>query len=96
MSSYTWIALTQLHGIRNGYSVRSVDVLTVQDRVKELDCSIIGARSLGPALFEELRTAQRELGLTHGDRTTCPFLRPHILPRQQYETIKRRDACRRF
>ena len=60
----------------------------MQDRVRKLDCSIVGARALGPALFEELRTAQRELGLIHSDRTTCPFLRPHILPRQQYESIK--------
>jgi uncharacterized circularly permuted ATP-grasp superfamily protein len=60
----------------------------VHDRIKKLDRSIIGAAAVGPALFEELRTAQRELGLMHGDRTTCPFLRPHILPRQQYQTIK--------
>ncbi len=42
-----------------------------------------------PALFEALRTAQRELGLLQGNRATCPFLRPHIVPRRQYETIKR-------
>ena len=57
-------------------------------RLKELDRSIIADTSLGPPLFEQLRAAQRELGLTHGDRATCPFLRPHILPRNQYETIK--------
>lgn len=60
----------------------------MQDRVKKLDRAIVAAVTPGPALFEELRTAQRELGLTHGDRITCPFLRPHILPRQQYETVK--------
>ena len=61
----------------------------MEDRIKELDRSIIGDITLGPPLFEELRAAQRELGLAHGDRATCPFLRPYILPRHQYETIKR-------
>ncbi len=45
--------------------------------------------TLGPALFETLRAAQRELGLVHQNRPTCRFLRPHILPRARYETVKR-------
>lgn len=60
----------------------------MQERIRQLDRSIIADASLGPPLFEELRAAQRELGLTHGDRATCPFLRPFMLPRHQYETIK--------
>jgi uncharacterized circularly permuted ATP-grasp superfamily protein len=63
--------------------------LHVQDRIEKLDYSIIADTTLGPALFDELRAAQRELGLLQGNRATCPFLRPHILPRRQYETIKR-------
>ena len=39
-------------------------------------------------MLDELRVAQRELGLLHGERPTCPFLRPHILSRSQYEAIK--------
>ena len=39
-------------------------------------------------MLDELRVAQRELGLLHGERPTCPFLRPHILARSQYEAIK--------
>ena len=39
--------------------------------------------------FDRLRTAQRELGLLHGDRPTCPFLRPHILSRLQYQAVKK-------
>src|SRR6185369_9291513 len=35
-----------------------------------------------------LRAAQCELGLVQGDRPTCPFLRPHIMSRTQYETVK--------
>ena len=54
----------------------------------ELDRLIVADTSLSPALFEQLRSAQRDLGLLHGDRPTCPFLRPHILSRSQYETIK--------
>ena len=61
----------------------------LKDRIKQLDDSIVADTNLGPALFEALRIAQRELGLLQGDRATCPFLRPHIMPRTQYETIKR-------
>jgi uncharacterized circularly permuted ATP-grasp superfamily protein len=64
-------------------------LLYVEDRIKKLDLSIISDTTLGPPLFEELQAAQRALGLLHGNRTTCPFLRPYILPRHQYETIKR-------
>jgi uncharacterized circularly permuted ATP-grasp superfamily protein len=61
----------------------------MEDRIKQLDELIVADSTLGPALFDELRVAQRELGLLQGNRTTCPFLRPHIIPRTQYETIKR-------
>jgi glutathionylspermidine synthase len=57
-------------------------------RIQNLDKSILRDDALGPALFEELRAAQRNLGLVHGDRITCPFLRPHILSRAQYNSIK--------
>ena len=60
-----------------------------RDRIETLDRLILADATLGPALFDELRTAQRELGLLQGDRPTCPFLRPHILPRAQYENVKR-------
>ena len=60
----------------------------MEDRITQLDRSIVTDTTLGPALFEELRVAQRELGLLQGDRATCPFLRPHIVPRPQYQTVK--------
>jgi uncharacterized circularly permuted ATP-grasp superfamily protein len=60
----------------------------MDDLIKQLDRSIVADTTLGPALFEQLRVAQRELGLLQGDRATCPFLRPHIIPRTEYETIK--------
>ena len=61
----------------------------MQDLIKQLDDSILADTTLGPALFEQLRVAQRELGLLQGDRGTCPFLRPHVMPRTQYQSIKR-------
>jgi uncharacterized circularly permuted ATP-grasp superfamily protein len=61
----------------------------VEDRITKLDDLIIADASLSPPVFEELRVIQRELGLVQGDRPTCPFLRPHILSRTQYETTKR-------
>ena len=60
----------------------------MKDRIQELDNLIVTDTTLGPALFETLRAAQHELGLLQGDRATCPFLRPHIQSRAQYETIK--------
>lgn len=61
----------------------------MENRIEKLDRSILADTTLGPALFEALRAAQRELGLLQGNRAICPFLRPHIVPRSQYETIKR-------
>ena len=61
----------------------------MDERIHNLDRLILADPTLGPALFDELRTAQRALGLLQGDRVTCPFLRPHILPRPQYDAIKR-------
>lgn len=60
----------------------------MKDRIEKLDRSIVADSILGPPFFEQLRAAQHELGLLQGDRATCPFLRPHILPRLQYDTVK--------
>ena len=57
-------------------------------RIQNLDKAILDDSHVGPALFDKLRAAQRELGLVHGERVTCPFLRPHILSRVQYDSIK--------
>jgi len=57
--------------------------------VKELDERILNDPSLVPSLFDELIAAQRELGLVFGDRPTCPFLRPHIIARSQYDEVIR-------
>lgn len=60
----------------------------MKDRIEALDQLIVADSTLDAAVFDQLRAAQRELGLLQGDRPTCPFLRPHILSRDQYQTIK--------
>ena len=57
--------------------------------VAELDRRILNDPGVDRQLFERLMTAQRELGLLHGDRPICPFLRPHVLDRDQYASISR-------
>jgi glutathionylspermidine synthase len=60
----------------------------VDTRIDKFDQLLLEDVSLGPELFDRLREAQQKLGLLHGDRPTCSFLRPHILHRRQYEEIK--------
>jgi hypothetical protein len=43
--------------------------------------------ALNAELFAVLTERQRELGLLHDDRPICPFLRPLLLSRPQYERI---------
>lgn len=57
--------------------------------LKEFDDRILRDAELNEALFERLTASQRELGLTFGDRPTCPFLRPHIITRAQYDEVAR-------
>src|SRR6185503_1882698 len=55
--------------------------------LKEFDERILGDPSLDASVFSKLTSLQRELGLVFGDRPTCPFLRPHIIPRSQYDEV---------
>lgn len=55
--------------------------------ITALDESILNDSALTASLFGELIAAQRELGLVFGGRSTCPFLRPHIIGRSQYDEI---------
>jgi hypothetical protein len=57
--------------------------------LKEFDARIVRDATLNESLFEQLTATQRELGLTFGDRSTCPFLRPHIITRTQYDEVAR-------
>ena len=57
--------------------------------LQELDDSILNDSSLTPAILKQLSATERELGLVFGGRPTCPFLRPHILPRSLYDELAR-------
>jgi hypothetical protein len=57
--------------------------------LKEFDDRIMRDAELNESLFAQLTANQRELGLTFGDRPTCPFLRPHIITRTQYDEVAR-------
>ena len=52
-----------------------------------LDGRIAQDPTLNAELFARLTTQQRELGLLHDARPTCPFLRPLLLSRAHYERI---------
>src|SRR5262249_595678 len=57
--------------------------------LQELDQPILNDPNLDQSLCRNLGTKQGELGLTFGDRPTCPFLRPHIITRTQYDEVAR-------
>jgi len=55
--------------------------------LKDLDERILNDPGLVPSVFDDLIAAQRELGLVFGERPTCPFLRPHMIARSQYDEV---------
>lgn len=55
--------------------------------LEQLDSRILNDPQLSRGRLDELLAKQRELGLLHGDRPTCPFLRPHVITRSQYDAI---------
>ncbi len=55
--------------------------------LKQLDDRILNDPLLNASKFQTLLQTQRELGLVFGDRPTCPFLRPHIISRSQYDEV---------
>src|SRR5205809_6948386 len=58
-----------------------------QSIIQALNDRLLADPLMEPERFARLLASQRELGLLHGDRPTCPFLRPHILSRSQYDAI---------
>jgi len=57
--------------------------------ITALDEQILNDPSFVQPVFDDLIAAQRRLGLVFGDRPTCPFLRPHLITRSQYEEVSR-------
>jgi uncharacterized circularly permuted ATP-grasp superfamily protein len=56
--------------------------------VDQLDQLIVADPKFDADWFKRMQAAQQELGLVHGQRPTCPFLRPQIITRDQYEAVK--------
>jgi hypothetical protein len=57
--------------------------------IARLDQRIFNDPGINTDLFARLLNAQRELGLLHGSRPLCSFLRPYIMSRSQYERLSR-------
>jgi hypothetical protein len=55
--------------------------------VQALDAKILADPLNTEGRFARMLEAQRVGGLMHGDRPICPFLRPHIVRRSEYEAI---------
>jgi glutathionylspermidine synthase len=60
--------------------------------ITALDEQILNDPRLVQAVFDDLIAAQRKLGLVFGDRPTCPFLRPHMVTRSQYDEVSRASS----
>ncbi len=58
-----------------------------ESTIDSLNNALIEAYGNDTDLFAELTGVQKELGLLYGERPTCPFLRPHFLSRQLYDSI---------
>jgi hypothetical protein len=63
-------------------------ITSLHELIEELNRRILNDSSLTPEVFRRLIAQQHELGLLHGERPTCPFLRPHLLGRTRYEEIR--------
>ena len=55
--------------------------------IEQLDQRILTDPTLTSTVFDQLVASQSELGLIFAGRPTCPFLRPHIIARSQYDEV---------
>ncbi|MBA3439212.1 MAG: hypothetical protein H0T92_05020 [Pyrinomonadaceae bacterium] len=62
---------------------------SLEAAVQRLNDRIAHDPEINPELFARLHAAQRAEGLLHDTRPIGSFLRPLVLPRSRYETIKR-------
>jgi len=60
--------------------------------IRELDERILHDSRLDQAIFDQLVAAQLGLGLVFDGRPTCPFLRPHLITRSQYDEVSRASS----
>lgn len=59
------------------------------DAVAWLERRIEADPHLDAELFARLTAEQRTLGLLHDERAVCPFVRPLVIAREQYERVSR-------
>ncbi|HEV7905371.1 MAG TPA: hypothetical protein VGO96_16135, partial [Pyrinomonadaceae bacterium] len=59
------------------------------DAVAWLERRIEADQHLDAELFARLTAQQRTLGLLHDERALCPFVRPLVIAREQYERVSR-------
>ncbi|HKP72113.1 MAG TPA: hypothetical protein VJT82_04190 [Pyrinomonadaceae bacterium] len=59
----------------------------LDEAVAWLERRIEGDPNINAELFARLAAEQRALGLLHGARPVCPFLRPHVVSREQYDAV---------
>lgn len=60
---------------------------SLQDKIVGLNKEVLAEYKNDTELFNRLTGIQNDSGLLYDDRPTCPFLRPHILSRKQYDQI---------
>lgn len=60
--------------------------------IRELDERILHDSRLDQPIFDQLIAAQHGLGLVFDGRPTCPFLRPHLITRSQYDEVSRASS----
>ena len=64
----------------------------LREIIRELDERILNDSSLDQSIFDQLIAAQHGLGLVFDGRPTCPFLRPHLITRSQYDEVSRASS----
>lgn len=66
-----------------------MSIAAVEAFTTPFDAGIMSRGAIAPATISAWLESQRELGLVHGDRPLCPYLRPFFLSRSQYDEISR-------
>lgn len=68
-------------------SISAVEAFTTP-----FDTEIMAGGAIAPATVAAWLESQRALGLLHGDRPLCPYLRPFFLSRSSYDEISRASS----
>lgn len=66
-----------------------MSIAAVEAVTRNLDERIMSGGAISAETVAEWHDLQRTLGLLHGDRPICPYLRPFFLSRSQYSLVSR-------